>query len=91
MQSDADMNIFLFYPGDTQIIFDRHISTRNGWVPCFKFIALREKAFSARRELGYKSLNDYHDEVGHLNMAVTRMTANANKLALEREETLDPV
>ncbi len=44
MQSDADMNIFLFYPDDTQIVFDRRISTRNGWVPCFKFIALREKA-----------------------------------------------
>ena len=30
MQSDANMNIFLFYPGDTQIVFDRCISTRNG-------------------------------------------------------------
>ena len=33
MQSDADINIFLFYPDDTQIEFDRRISTRNGWVP----------------------------------------------------------
>jgi len=47
MQSNADMNIFLFYPDDTQIVFDCHISTRNGWVPCFKFIALREKALLA--------------------------------------------
>ena len=29
-------------------------------------------------------LNDYHEELGRLNMAVTRMTANANNLALER-------
>ena len=78
------MNIFLFYPDDTQIIFDRRISTRNGWVPCFKFIALREKALLARGQLGYKLLNDYHDELGHPNMAVTRMTTNANNLVLER-------
>ena len=72
------MNIFLFYPDDTQIVFDRRISTRNGWVPCFKFIVLREKALLARGELGYKSLNDYHEELGHPNMAMTRMTANTN-------------
>ena len=63
MQSDADMNIFLFYPDDTHILFDCRISTRNGWVPCFKFIGLREKALLARGELGYKALNDYHDEL----------------------------
>ena len=76
------MNIFLFYPDDTQIVFDRRISTRNVWVPCVKFIALREKALLTRGELGYKLLNDYHEELGHPNMAVTRITANV--LALER-------
>ena len=30
MQSDADTNIFLFYPDDNQIVFDHRISTRNG-------------------------------------------------------------
>ena len=47
MQSDANMNIFLFYPDDTQIIFDRRISTRKGWVPYFEYIALRENALLA--------------------------------------------
>ena len=87
MQIDANMNIFLFHPDDTQIVFDCRISTRNRWVPWFEFVALREKALLARgEELGLKSLNDCHDELGHQNMAVTRMTANANILALERRD-----
>ena len=49
---------------------------------------MREKALLARGELGYKSLNDYHDELGHQNMAVTRMTTNANNLALERGDII---
>jgi len=31
-------------------------------------------------------LTDYHDELGHPNMAVTRMTVKANNLALEKGE-----
>ena len=83
MQSDADMNI------SYSILMTLKLYLT--WVPRFKFIALREKALLARGELGYKSLNDYHDELGHPNMAVTRMTANANnseKCAKEAFRTL---
>ena len=88
--TDKEGLFHVSWPNGDEIVFDRTIKTKHGWVPAIEMSFLTESDY----EVSYKSwdtalsvagtvnINDLHDSLGHPSMAMTRMTAEKYKIAV---------
>ena len=71
------------YPDGSRIVCDRRLKTKDGWVSGFKMVPIIEQSnialLAINRTVG---INEYHKQLGHPNISVTRSTAKARNIRL---------
>lgn len=91
LSSDSSKNIILSYPDGSQIVCDRRMNVKGGgfvngveMVPVSDFSNLaHDKAWKDAHETELISVNDYHEQLGHPSMVITRSTAKARGVELK--------
>ena len=69
------------YPDGSKIVCDHQLRTNDWWVSVFWMIPVTEQSNIAMLAINKTvSVNKYHRELGHPNIAVTRSTAKARNV-----------
>ena len=84
LKSDARNSLVLTYPNGDVIVCDRRMKTKDGWVPGVEVEDVIDDVLLLAKEQKPKNvnINDYHEQLGHPNMVITKTTAVARNINL---------
>ena len=83
LSTNREGNLQVTYPDGSRIVCDRRLKTKDGWVSGFKMVPIVEQSNIALLAINTTvDINEYHKQLGHPNIAVTRSTAKARNVQL---------
>ena len=81
LSNDGEKNIILSYPWGVELIGDRRLRTRSGWISGVELLPVQERAYVNRGDT--VTVNDLHETLGHPSFSLTKSTALANHVVFE--------